>query len=144
MKFDFGLSGRNYLVTGANSGIGRAIAIALGEQCGNVAVHYLPRTELAEGTAHTVLGKETAFEVAETIRRSGGKAVPRSELLQLLWPDSTPDSARHRLRQALYQLKKLGAPLTTPSAAVNLRASEVEIDYIAAGRDRQALTTSVS
>lgn len=76
MKFDFGLSGRNYLVTGANSGIGRAIAIALGEQGGNVAVHYLPRTELAEGTAHTVLGEEAAFEVAETIRRSGGKAVP--------------------------------------------------------------------
>jgi len=76
MKLNFGLSGKNYLVTGANSGIGRAIAIALGEQGGNVAVHYLPATELAEGTAHTVLGEQAAFEVAQAIRRSGGKAVP--------------------------------------------------------------------
>jgi 3-oxoacyl-[acyl-carrier protein] reductase len=76
MKLDFGLSDRNYLVTGANSGIGRAIAIALGEQGGNVAVHYLPATKAAGGAAHTILGEAAALEVAEAVRRNGGKAVP--------------------------------------------------------------------
>lgn len=76
MKLDFGLSGRNYLVTGANSGIGRAIALALGDQGSNVAVHYLPSTRAAEGAAHAVLGEGAALDVVEAIRRQDGKAVP--------------------------------------------------------------------
>jgi 3-oxoacyl-[acyl-carrier protein] reductase len=74
MTVDFGLSGRTYLVTGANSGIGRAIATALGDQGCNVAVHYLPATGAPEGAAHTILGEEAAAEIADAIRRCGGRA----------------------------------------------------------------------
>lgn len=74
MKLNFGLSGRKYLVTGANSGIGRAIAIALGEQGATVAVHYLPETDLHDGAAHTALGKPAALEVAGLVHQMGGKA----------------------------------------------------------------------
>src|SRR5690606_5334504 len=72
MKLHFGLTGRSYLVTGANSGIGRAIAMALAEQGANVAVHYLHASAKPSGAAHTVLGEEAAAEVAEHIRRLGG------------------------------------------------------------------------
>ena len=75
MKLHFGLTGRNYLVTGANSGIGRAIAIALGRQGSNVAVHYLSASAEPDRAAHAVLGEEAAIEVVDTIRQLGGKAL---------------------------------------------------------------------
>lgn len=45
------LKGQTALVTGANSGIGRAIAIALGRAGANVIVNYLARPEDAEAVA---------------------------------------------------------------------------------------------
>ncbi len=56
------LDGKRALVTGANSGIGRAIALALGEAGARVAVNYVVRPEEAEAA------------VAE-IRKGGGDAV---------------------------------------------------------------------
>ena len=45
------LKGQTALVTGANSGIGRAIAIALGRAGANVIVSYLARPRDAEAVA---------------------------------------------------------------------------------------------
>ena len=55
------LAGQKALVTGANSGIGKAIAIALGHAGADVVVNYLSREDEAE-------------QVAEIIRRSGSQA----------------------------------------------------------------------
>jgi glucose 1-dehydrogenase len=56
------LEGQKCLVTGANSGIGKAIAIAMGRAGADVAVNY-------------VAGPEQAEEVIETIRGFGAKAL---------------------------------------------------------------------
>jgi glucose 1-dehydrogenase len=56
------LKGQTALVTGANSGIGRAIAIAIGKAGANVVVNYVARPEDAEA-------------VAEEIRATGQGAV---------------------------------------------------------------------
>ncbi|MFN0198534.1 MAG: SDR family oxidoreductase [Planctomycetaceae bacterium] len=56
------LKGQTALVTGANSGIGRAIALALGRAGANVVVNY-------------VVGPEEAQEVADEIRRGGRQAI---------------------------------------------------------------------
>ena len=42
------LAGRRALVTGANSGIGQAIALAMGDAGADVAVHYVTRPEAAD------------------------------------------------------------------------------------------------
>src|SRR5213083_2794099 len=55
------LAGQKALVTGANSGIGRAIALALGHAGADVVVNYVSR-------------EEEAAKVAEEIRRCGSKA----------------------------------------------------------------------
>ena len=83
---------------------------------------------------------DVLFALLLFLSMSAGRAVPRAELLDLLWPDSAPRNARHRLRQALYQLKKLGAPLGTLDSFVNLREADVEVDYVLGARSRQALT----
>ncbi|HEX8758116.1 MAG TPA: SDR family NAD(P)-dependent oxidoreductase, partial [Steroidobacteraceae bacterium] len=55
------LRGQKALVTGANSGIGKATAIALGRAGADVVVNY-------------VVGEDRAAEVVEEIRRSGVRA----------------------------------------------------------------------
>ena len=56
------LQGQTALVTGANSGIGRAIAIALGKAAANVVVNYVTKPEDAEA-------------VADEIRKGGQRAM---------------------------------------------------------------------
>ncbi len=56
------LKGQTALVTGANSGIGKAVAIALGNDGANVAVNY-------------VTHPETADEVVNEIKSNGGNAI---------------------------------------------------------------------
>src|SRR5438128_11406080 len=56
------LYGQKALVTGANSGIGRAIAIALGHAGADVVVNYVSR-------------EEEAAKVAEEVHRCGSKAL---------------------------------------------------------------------
>src|SRR5258707_1114711 len=56
------LAGQKALVTGASSGIGKAVAIAMAEAGAAVAVNY-------------VTGEEEARAVVEMIARSGGTAV---------------------------------------------------------------------
>src|SRR4051812_35167087 len=48
------LKGQTALVTGANSGIGRAIAVALGSAGANVIVNYVSREEAAQQTLEDV------------------------------------------------------------------------------------------
>jgi glucose 1-dehydrogenase len=55
------LKGQKALVTGANSGIGKAVALALGEAGADVVVNY-------------VRGEEAAAEVVDAIRASGVQA----------------------------------------------------------------------
>src|SRR6195952_2173918 len=58
------LRGRKALITGGDSGMGRATAIAYAREGANVAINYLPAEE------------SDAREVVDLIRRAGRTAVP--------------------------------------------------------------------
>ena len=58
----YSLAGQSALVTGASSGIGEAVALALGEAGANVVVNYISKPETAEA-------------IAEKIRSFGSKAI---------------------------------------------------------------------
>ncbi len=62
MKANKKLTGQTALVTGANSGIGEGVAIALGEAGANVVVNY-------------VVHPETANAVVDKIKTAGGNAI---------------------------------------------------------------------
>src|SRR4029079_693997 len=86
---------------------------------------------LIEVDGHPVTPEsDVLFALLLFLSSSGGQTIARSDLLDLLWPDSTSASARHRLRQALYQLKKLGAPLDRADSVIAVREAEVECDYV--------------
>lgn len=62
MNTDPKLKGQSALVTGANSGIGKAVAIAMGNDGANVVVNYITHPEAAD-------------EVVQTIKKNGGNAI---------------------------------------------------------------------
>jgi glucose 1-dehydrogenase len=80
------LKGQKALVTGANSGIGRAIAIALGAAGADVAVNY-------------VVGEPAAQEVVDTIVAGGSRAIA-------LKADVSSESEVQAMFQQMY--KELG------------------------------------
>jgi DNA-binding SARP family transcriptional activator len=57
-----------------------------------------------------------------------GKSIPRATLQTLLWPNALPAESRHRLRQTIYMLKKLGVELAVDGQSVRLVAT-VQLDY---------------
>ncbi|MBI3883830.1 MAG: SDR family NAD(P)-dependent oxidoreductase [Sphingobacteriales bacterium] len=62
MNFNPKLKGQSALVTGANSGIGKAVAIALGNDGANVAVNFVSHPEAAQA-------------VVDEIKANGGNAI---------------------------------------------------------------------
>ncbi len=59
---------------------------------------------LIEVDGHPVTPEsDVLFALLLFLSSSAGQTIARSDLLDLLWPESSPTVARHRLRQALYQ-----------------------------------------
>ena len=78
------LMGQKALVTGANSGIGEAAAIALGQGGADVVVNY-------------VTGEDSAEAVVDTIRRSGASAYThKADVSQ---EDQVEDMFRHMVER---------------------------------------------
>ena len=109
-----------------------------------IRLHALGQCVFEVGEHHVTPESDVLFAVLLLLTSKAGQPVPRADLLELLWPESDGNSARHRLRQAVYQLKKLGAPLATPESAIVVRKADVQVDYLLYRDDRDALAAFVS
>lgn len=106
------LRGRRALITGSDSGIGSAVAIAFAREGADVALAYLPAEE------------EDAQHVCGVIRRTGRKAVPLPGDL------SDPDYCREVVRRAAEELGGL-------DALVNNAGRQIAVEDIADLTDEQ-------
>ncbi len=106
------LRGRRALITGSDSGIGSAVAIAFAREGADVALSYLPAEE------------EDAQHVCEVIRQAGRKAVPLPGDL------SDPEYCREVVRRAAEELGGL-------DAVVNNAGRQIAIEDIADLTDEQ-------
>src|SRR5688572_33512755 len=57
-----------------------------------------------------------------------GRRVSRAALQELLFPNVDERSGAHSLRQLLYKLRQLGAPLDADASSVSIRSDEVHDD----------------
>ena len=106
------LRGRRALITGSDSGIGSAVAIAFAREGADVALSYLPAEE------------EDAQHVCEVIRQAGRKAVPLPGDL------SDPEYCREVVRRAAEELSGL-------DAVVNNAGRQIAVEDIADLTDEQ-------
>lgn len=106
------LRGRRALITGSDSGIGSAVAIAFAREGADVALSYLPAEE------------EDAQHVCEVIRQAGRKAVPLPGDL------ADPDYCREVVRRAVEELGGL-------DAVVNNAGRQIAVEDIADLTDEQ-------
>ena len=83
MNTELKLKGQSALVTGANSGIGKAVAIAMGNAGANVVVNYVTHPELAQ-------------EVVDEIKTNGGNAIA-------LQADVSKEDQVQSMFQAMYK-----------------------------------------
>ncbi|UYP18191.1 SDR family oxidoreductase [Rhodococcus sp. Z13] len=167
------LSGRKALITGGDSGIGRAVAVAFAKEGADIAVAYLEEHEDAEHTAelvrregrtcHLIPGdladaRHCRAVVAETVEQLGGLDVlvnnvgtqqPVDDLAELdeaQWRHTFAvniDSFFHVTKAALDHLTPGGSVINT--ASVNgLRGNASLIDYSATKGAVIALTYSLA
>ena len=167
------LSGRRALVTGGDSGIGRAVAIAFAKEGADVAIAYLEEHDDAEHTAdlvrregrtcHAIAGdlgdaQHCRSVVAETVEQLGGLDIlvnnvgtqqPVDDFAEL-----SDDQWRHTFAvniDSFFHVTKAALPHLTPGGAVintasvnGLRGNKSLIDYSATKGAVIALTYSLA
>ena len=87
---------------------------------------------------------DVLFALLLILTTRAGQRVSRAEILDLLWPNSDLSSARHRLRQAVYQLRRLGVPIEVADSTLTCELDKLEVDYLGWCHDVEAATDLIA
>jgi DNA-binding SARP family transcriptional activator len=83
-----------------------------------------------DGTPEPVLGMGKPLALITYLALSPKRTATREHLVDLLWADTDPESARRNLRQALYHIRRLvGAQFVVGEADVLTLSSDLSTDY---------------
>ncbi|MDE3153170.1 MAG: AAA family ATPase [Gemmatimonadota bacterium] len=96
-----------------------------------IVLHTLGFVAIQIGSRKVLPSATRAFGALLYLVVERGREVPRGELQSLFFPDQGDRAAAHNLRQLLYRVRGLGAPLAARSNAVILPADGVHDDYTA-------------
>ncbi|HEY0969475.1 MAG TPA: AAA family ATPase [Gemmatimonadales bacterium] len=69
---------------------------------------------------------ELAFALLLLLVMADGRRLSRRQVVDLLWPATTEERARHNLRQTLYKLRQLGVPVDADAGHVRLAPQVVD------------------
>ncbi|MDE3054252.1 MAG: AAA family ATPase, partial [Gemmatimonadota bacterium] len=96
-----------------------------------IVLHTLGVAAIHLGARRVVPSATRAFASLLFLGIERGRDVPRGELQDLLFPGQGERTAAHNLRQLLYRLRSLGAPVVAGERTVCLPAAEVRDDFSA-------------
>ncbi len=87
------------------------------------------------GTRTVLPSAARAFAALLYLGLERDRRIPRAELQAFIFPGQDERAASHGLRQLLYRLRALGAPIEAGPDSVRIPATAVEDDYSALGAD---------
>jgi DNA-binding SARP family transcriptional activator len=89
----------------------------------------------SERIAHEAWGSRKARNLFKYLALQRGRPVLLDELLEIFWPELTPDSAGHALRTTLHRIRRVLEPDRTPrTPSTYLRVAEDAVHFPAEGR----------
>lgn len=92
-------------------------------------LHTLGVVAIRVGARRVLPTATRAFASLIYLGLERGRPVPRSELQELLFPDQGERTAAHNLRQLLYRVRGLGAPVEADEHELALAAGDVADDF---------------
>jgi DNA-binding SARP family transcriptional activator/tetratricopeptide (TPR) repeat protein len=93
-----------------------------------IRVRTLGQCTIQIDTSHITPDAEIVFASLLLLTVERSRRVERSELLGMLWPDVSAARASHCLRQTIYRLRTLGAPLEVDRTQLVLSDHDLECD----------------
>lgn len=94
-----------------------------------IVLHTLGAVAIRVGARNVLPSAARAFGALFFLTLERGRAVPRGELQSLLFPDQRDRAGAHNLRQLLYRVRNLGAPVAAVDAGIVLAPDDVRDDY---------------
>ena len=98
-----------------------------------VILHILGTVAIRVGTRRVLPNSTRAFASLMFMAMERGRAISRTDLQELLFPGQSERTAAHNLRQLIYRLRSIGAPIIAEENTVALPADAVCDDYTLLG-----------
>lgn len=92
-------------------------------------VRTLGAARIELGSSHLDPTSPRKFALLLYLSSEPGRRVSRDMLHTLVFSDQTAQNARHSLRELVYQLRRLGIPLSSNADGIELPADAVRCDY---------------
>ncbi|MHB1864124.1 MAG: AAA family ATPase, partial [Gemmatimonadaceae bacterium] len=92
-------------------------------------LHTLGVAVIHVGVRHVLPSASRGFGSLLYLALEPGRAIPRDELQSVLFPEHGRDAGAHSLRQLIYRMRHLGAPIVTQGDSLSIPPDLVRTDF---------------